>query len=393
MVKKGSGRYRFGHISWRARLDIAPDTAEFTMLSAYKRDVFPGSGKDGLPVRGDIIVDINSGNSLTFGDGNIIFIQKYIVTDINEKENWILCRALDPATGKNNILHTYPAPADPEKEGPWKAGIKSAQRLAEKEHVNNLGSYYQIETLVDFTTMNGSPAAMVPVIVNAPQNSVYSFPVTVAALDGDSPTCRLATGLEVSGIDYGFTQPGPPLVINPLTVDADTCMATWDTTGAKPGQLWSYQVVVENGKSKSGVDALIRIIHKAGEPPVCAVPDGIQSAPFGMLFNIDIVASDPDGRITGIEAVNLPLWATLNIITELPATDVVASISGVPGLEDKGLHVLSIVATDNDGNQAVSPLVIKVDNGGFDDAQKEMKYYHPACDKKCSIGDESIKEK
>lgn len=112
---------------------------------------------------------------------------------------------------------------------------------------------------------------------------------------------------------------------------------------------------------------------QTGEPPVCATPDEIQSAPIGMLFSIDLVASDPDGLITGIEAVNLPRWATLSIITELPAADAVANISGIPKSEDAGLLVLSIVATDNDGNHAVSPLKIKVDDGGFEDWHPEEK--------------------
>jgi len=53
--------------------------------------------------------------------------------------------------------------------------------------------------------------------------------------------------------------------------------------------------------------------------------------------------------------------------------DAIANISGIPGPEDAGLHVLSIVATDNDGNQAVSPLKIKVEAGGYDDIHPEEK--------------------
>lgn len=110
-------------------------------------------------------------------------------------------------------------------------------------------------------------------------------------------------------------------------------------------------------------------IKKAGEPPVCAAPDEIQPTIIGVPFSIDIVASDPDGWITGIEAINLPMWATLSIITELPAADAVAQISGMPVQKHEGLHVISIVATDNDGNQAVSPLKIKVTDYGFTDEQ------------------------
>lgn len=367
MEKKELDHYYYGQISWRPRPDIAPNTAEFTLINAFRRNVFSGSGADGLPDRGDIILDTIGITSLAFGDGTSTGMLKYIIIDFSEKENWILGRALDPVTEKNTILHTYPAPTDTETEGPWKAGIKSAHRLAIKEHVNNPGGGYQLETLVEFITLNGSPIAVAPVIVNAPQNSIFSFPVAVADPDGDSLTSRLANDVEASGTAGGFRQPGPPHVPSPLTVNADTCMVTWDTTGTVPGQLWSYQVVVEDEKSKSCVDTLIRIIEKAGEPPVCAGPDEVQDAFIGMPLSIDIVASDPDGLITGVEAVNLPLWATLSIITELPASDVVACISGIPRPKDAGLHVMSIVATDNDGNQAASPLKINVADYGLTD--------------------------
>lgn len=362
-----------GRISWHARLDTAPNTAEFTLLSAYRRDGFSGSGKDGLPVKGDIIFDTTGGTSLTFGDGTFTGIQKYTIIDFSEKENWILGMALDPVTERITILHTYPAPADPETEGPWKAGIKDAHRLAVEEHVINQGDGSQLETLVEFETLNTSHAAFVPVNVNALQNSEISFQVTAEAPNGDCLACHLATDVEASGVAGGFNQTGSPQMPNLLNVGADTHEVNRDNTGNGPGQFWSYRTVMEDGKSKAGVDAMIRIIKEDGEPPVCAAPDEIQSAPFGMLFDIDIVASDPDGLITGIEAVNLPLWASLNVITELPAADAIASISGVPESEDAGLHVLSIVATDNDGNQAISPLKINVDDGGFEDVHPEEK--------------------
>lgn len=112
----------------------------------------------------------------------------------------------------------------------------------------------------------------------------------------------------------------------------------------------------------------IRIIAKAGESPVCAEPDDIQSAIVGMPFSVDIVASDPDGMITGITAY-LPLWAEFNIITKLPTPDLIARISGKPTSEDKGLHVMSVVVTDNDGNQAASTIKIKLVDYGFTDVQ------------------------
>jgi len=113
----------------------------------------------------------------------------------------------------------------------------------------------------------------------------------------------------------------------------------------------------------------INEIEKNGEPPVCAAPEEIQTALIGMPSSFDIVSSDPDGRITGIDVVDLPRWAEFEIITELPAADAVARISGIPGSEDTGLHVMSIVATDNDGNRIVSPLKVNVPKEGFKDEQ------------------------
>lgn len=113
----------------------------------------------------------------------------------------------------------------------------------------------------------------------------------------------------------------------------------------------------------------IRMTKGAGEPPVCAAPEEAQSVIAGMPFSIDLVASDPGDLITGIECVRLPPWATLNIITELPSPDAIARISGTPGPRNTGFHLMWIVATNSDGNHAVSPLRIKVIDYGFADDQ------------------------
>lgn len=369
MEKNELENYCFGQISWRARPDIAPNTAEFTLLIALRREVFSGSGRDGLPVKGDVILDTIGDTRLIFGDGTFFNLQEYIVIDISEKDNWVLCRAQDSAAERKTVLHNYPAPLDPETDGPWKAVMTSTHRWTSKRHINNPGCGVQLGSQVEFKTLNGSPIAMTPVIINAPQNSSCSFAIAAMAYDKYNPTCRLASEVHVNGINGGFNQPGPPAAPKTLIVDTNLCVVTWDTAGTEPGQLWSYQLVLEDGKSKSCLEAFIRIIEKAGEPPVCAAPDEVQYALIGMPFSIDIIASAPDSSITKIEALNLPLWATFNIITELPCADAVARISGIPDQEDAGLLVMSIIATDQEENQAVSPLKIKVADYGFTDEQ------------------------
>ncbi|MFZ5643736.1 MAG: hypothetical protein ACOY46_09120 [Bacillota bacterium] len=106
---------------------------------------------------------------------------------------------------------------------------------------------------------------------------------------------------------------------------------------------------------------IFQIIKGSGEPPVCASPEEVQITTVGIPFSIDIVTSDPGGIITGIEFEDIPQWAKLESITELPSPDAVARISGTPGAEDKGLHVMTVIATNNVGEKAGSLLKIKVD--------------------------------
>lgn len=103
------------------------------------------------------------------------------------------------------------------------------------------------------------------------------------------------------------------------------------------------------------------------EPPLCAAPDEVQSEIIGIPFSIDLVASDPSGRIIDIKGISLPPWAALTVITELPSPDAVACISGVPQKENEGFHIMSVITSNSDGNQAVSHLKIKLTDYGFTD--------------------------
>lgn len=116
------------------------------------------------------------------------------------------------------------------------------------------------------------------------------------------------------------------------------------------------------------MNEFFRAVRETGEPPLCAAPEEAQSAIIGMPFIVDIVASDPDGLITGITA-DLPRWAALETITELPSPDVIAHISGTPSAEDKGARESTIVVTDDKGRQASGILKINVGDGGFPDEQ------------------------
>lgn len=111
----------------------------------------------------------------------------------------------------------------------------------------------------------------------------------------------------------------------------------------------------------------LEMVKGDSELPVCATPDHVQSVISGMNYSIDLVASDPEGLITGIEGANMPHWAALDIVTELPSPDAIARVSGTPGQEDRGLHVMWIIVTNDKGKQAASPLKLKVDNYFYDE--------------------------
>lgn len=87
---------RYGHLKWEPRADISPTTAEFTLINGFRRDEFSGSGTDGLPITGDVIVELVGGTSLRFGDGTQTPVLKYEVTAFSVTDNWILGVALEP---------------------------------------------------------------------------------------------------------------------------------------------------------------------------------------------------------------------------------------------------------------------------------------------------------
>jgi len=67
--------------------------------------------------------------------------------------------------------------------------------------------------------------------------------------------------------------------------------------------------------------------------------------------------------------VNLPEWAMLNTITELPSPDAIVRISGTPGADNEGLQVLSLVVTNSDESHSATTLKINVADYGFRDEQ------------------------
>ena len=109
----------------------------------------------------------------------------------------------------------------------------------------------------------------------------------------------------------------------------------------------------------------LQTIKRGCDPPVCVAPGEVQTAIVGTPYSIHLIASDPVGLIVGIDCKDLPSWAALEVATQLPSADVVMWVSGTPGPEDKGLHVISVVAVNNQGKKATGTLKVKVEENFF----------------------------
>jgi hypothetical protein len=120
--------FRFGHLTWTPQPDISPTTVKFNLTASFRRNGYPGSGSDGLPVIGDIITETIGGTGIDFGDGTSTGTLQFQVTAYSVTENWINAVALDPgggtpiieaglvstsAAGDVGVVHTYPSATNP----------------------------------------------------------------------------------------------------------------------------------------------------------------------------------------------------------------------------------------------------------------------------------------
>jgi hypothetical protein len=287
--------FRYGHAS---SVPLAGNTVHFTVQNAFRRNdtpsfnpcidvatngVIPCSGGDGFPTPGDVIREDIGDTRLDPGDGSTPIGGPggrplyYLVTSVDPSNNWLFGLALDPTdlpTLDTNIEHTYAT------AGPHTARVNDCCRIsptvAPNAHLNNPDLDYRIETQVTLGAANASPLTSLPPIVVCPLNALCEFLVPATDPDGDTLTFRLSTPLEA---DTGaFVQPGPPRAVNGATIDANSGVYRWNTTGATLGPvgfntLYSTQVTIEerNGlgalKGKSAVDFLIQLVPLVDDPP------------------------------------------------------------------------------------------------------------------------------
>jgi len=363
-----ASHWRFGHLTWKPNPAVSQSTADFTFIGAFRRNAYTGTAGDGYPAIGDVITESIGATGLNFGDGNFTPILQFKVISIDPAANWLLGVALEPSSlTKTTITHTYASQND--GGNPWLADIYSCCRTGTE--VNNPNNNYRVLTYVDLSTGNSSPVSSLPAIVNLVQGPASSFFVPASDPDPNTDlTWRLATGGEATG--FSFNQPGAGGFF--LSIDPNTGLATWNTTMAAVGGLYSCQVIIEDHDATTGalrtqvaVDFLITIVNCSptnntpvfgGPSPTCG---SVLPVYVGQFLNFTVEANDADAvDVVSLNTAGLPSGATMS--TALPAlgNPVSSGFSWNPTLADLGNHVVTFTSTDNCGAQSICSYTIAV---------------------------------
>ena len=328
---------------------------------------------------------------MDLGDGSTISSPLdallYLITSIDESDNWIFGVALDPdklPTADPNtattVTHTYAS------AGTYTANIDSCCRIsasaAPNEHINNPGDGYETRNVVDVGSQDSSATSSLPPFVSCAINAVCSFFVPGSDPDGDPLNFRMSTASEAG--DPGFDQPGPPDATNAASINASTGQYTWDTNGAtlaansSNNTLYSTHVTIEsldgssNVKGSVALDFMIKLIVGSGESPVFDIPPtpddaggsdcaGTHSVSPGGTVGYTVQASDADsGDTVTLNATGVPPGATHSPTLSTTGNPVSTTFSWTPTAAQVGTHVVSYTATDDASQQTLCSQTISV---------------------------------
>lgn len=280
-------------------------------------------------------------------------------------EGWTVNRLVAPGTA-TEYVHLYPSPSKPagpaSPPGPWTPFLQSCYRMqygARGEQVINMqpGSdatvCQRLASTGDLALANRAPRTFVPPIHRCTAGAVCTVPVSAVDPDGDPLAFRIATSDEYAGGTGTYFHPGPPYAPNVAALDAAGVL-TWDTAGATMADpmtctsctrtLYSVQLVVEDGHTKSPVDFFIELVPDA-TPPAWATPPTPCGATVPMTPGI---AGSFPVRLTHPSATELQVF--LDPTTPLPAgatldkppasNPLTRTFSWTPPAASVGLHAL-----------------------------------------------------
>ncbi|MGH7894539.1 MAG: hypothetical protein ACREQL_07715, partial [Candidatus Binatia bacterium] len=398
--------FRYGNLSWQLS---GGRTILFQLSDAFRRtadssssNVLPCVSPSNINTTiactgpgaghgvGNLIREDVGTSKLEFGDGNCEPATcsagaslVYVVTSIDTVNNWSFAQAVDTTqlpTVVTTITHTYGGSATT-----FTARLNDCCRISNPAtpngHINNPDNQYTLSTNVIFTGDNHSPISTQIPIVNCCYPALCTFFVPASDPDvGDTLSWRLATGTEASASGTAFAQPGEDPPANPdATINSATGEYSWNTagttiwrtdntqgtTGTLGGQnttLYSTQIIIEDGKSKTPVDFLIKLNNCAATKPTCSAASP-QNVLAGSLLSFPVSGSDPDpGDKLTLNAAGLPAGSTMT--PPLPIINanspVSSNFSWTPTLLQVGQYIVQYSVTDLSGQQALCPVTINV---------------------------------
>jgi hypothetical protein len=338
--------YRYGNLSWEP---VSGNTVRFNYQQAWRLNSLSG-----VNAVGNVVSNFDS---LLFGDGTStqIFLK---VLSVNVAENWLVAEAgtgSTPATFTPGFTHAYP------NSGPFTVSMESCCRISTLR--NNRDGQYRNETIVRPGTGNASPVSSLPPIVQVADNTTVSFQIPGFDPNNDAITYRLSTSAETGGFG-SFIQP-TGLAVSP------TGVVTWNLLNAggvatNIGDLWSTQVMLEDHsggaagpvKSKVPLDFILQVVGTTNQPPtIVANPAGPFQPLAGQELTFAVTASDPDGTIANLQALNAPAGMTLSPFAPGGTSSRTVTWTPTPAQANQ-TFVVTFQATDNQGATANTTVTI-----------------------------------
>ena len=283
-------------------------------------------------------------DSIDFGDGRSQSV-RVTVTSMDVPNDYFV--------GSTTIRHTYSS------AGNYTASIDGCCRLSTLE--NNSDDWYYTESTVNVGAVpaNSSPVSSLPPIVTIADDQIATFQIPGIDPDGDTLTYRLAQGSEGIGSFFGsFVEPAG------LTISS-TGLITWDIRNSvrntDPGDLWNTYVVLEDGQSKTPLDFLIRIgLDATTNPPpvVVADPTGPFRPQAGVPMSFNVVATDPNGTIASLQALNPPTGMTFGTMNTVGNTTTLPVFFTPTALQASQSIIVTFLATDDQGSTASTSVTI-----------------------------------
>ena len=343
--------FLYGHMYWKARPDIAPNTAEITVLAAFRLSAFPGDPPYSYPPTVGSTISGPAENyyigKLSFGDGESYPYYgplRFRVSGIDAATDTLFAEAIGSSgsyfaqSGETpGILHTY------QNAGPYTVIWESCCRPSSLK--NSPSAKFRLAATINMATDVSSPVSAAPHTVTCYKGiPICNFTVPAADSDGDTFTWRVAA-LSDSGADR------PPN----FTINPSAGLARWDTTNALAG-LWTAQIIVDSAAAPGGpikstvpIDFLFDL--KPGLPPgsppqftappntvapLCGIaPDLVLNKAFA--YPIRAVDVEVNGAtLLTLEALVLPPGATMT--PALPRTANPAD-SDLAGLQHRWAHI------------------------------------------------------